>query len=196
MTEAARPMTQPIARPAIRPVTRAFIGGCILGLLVGIGIGLLAAVSLKSQSPAWTDASAQWIKLPEQTVLGALPQTVTVPASSYDFGGAAQPLAPTVTGTPSVVRVDLKATNGRMGVSLGRPDGGEMVSREAVVSPSQGKTTVYLHTNPAAGPIVLLLRAVDNNGMGATAVVTKVQAAPDTSLSQGQMDRVRSAGLY
>jgi hypothetical protein len=191
----ADPATQPVARPAIRPVTRAFIGGAVLGLLVGAAAGFLLSVSLKGQ-PSWADASGAWVRLPEQTAVGALPQTFSIPASSYDFGGVAQPLNPAVTDTPAIVRVDLQAQTGRVGVSLARPDGGDLVSREAVITPQQGKTTVYLHTVPGAGPVSLLLRAADNNGIGASARVTKVQSAPQASLSQAQMDKVNSAGLY
>ena len=195
--QAARPaIVPPVTRPAVRPVTRAFIGGAVLGLLIGIGIGLLVSVGFKANPPVWADASASWIRLPEQTVVGPLPQTFSIPASSYDFGGVAQPLSPSVTDTASVVRVDLSAQGGRVGVSLARPDGGEVVSREAVVSPQQGKATIYLHTMPGAGPVVLLLRAADNAPAGASAVVTKVQAAPEAGLSTDQMNKVRAAGLY
>jgi hypothetical protein len=92
--------------------------------------------------------------------------------------------------------VQLQAQAGRVGVSLARPDGGELVSREAVVTPQQGKTTVYLRTIPGAGPVALLLRAADNNGAGASATVSKVQSAPDASLGRGQMDKINRAGLY
>jgi hypothetical protein len=190
-------MTRPAAfnRPGMSPVTRAFIGGAVIGLLVGIGAGFLLSGTLKSQ-PSWADASGAWVRLPEQTSVGALPQTFVIPASSYDFGGVAQPLNPAITDTAAIVRVDLAAQAGRVGVSLARPDGGELVSREAVITPQQGKTTVYLHTIPGAGPVSLLLRSADNNGVGASARVTKVQSAPQASLSQAQMDKVNSAGLY
>jgi hypothetical protein len=192
---AARPIAPPVAREGMRPVTRAFTGGAVLGLLVGVALGFLLSVSLKSQ-PSWADASAAWTRLPEQTAVGSLPQTFSIPASSYDFGGVSQPLSPAVLETSSVVRVDLAAQNGRVGVSLARPDGGELVSREAIVTPQQGRTTIYLRTNPAAGPVSLLLRAVDNNGAGVSARVTKVQSAPQASLSPAQMDKVNRAGLY
>ena len=116
------PAAQPVARPGLRPVTRAFIGGAVLGLLVGAAAGFLLSVSLKGQTN-WADASGAWVRLPEQTSVGALPQTFSIPASSYDFGGVAQPLNPAVTDAPSVVRVDLQAQTGRVGVSLARPDG-------------------------------------------------------------------------
>jgi hypothetical protein len=193
--QAARPIAQPVARPGMRPVTRAFIGGALLGLVVGVGLGFLLSVGIRSQ-PSWTDASAAWVRVPEQTSVGVLPQTFSIPASSYDFGGVAQPLNPSVTDTPAIVRVDLAAQGGRVGVSLARPDGGELVSREAVITPQQGKTTIYLHTAPGAGPVSLLLRAADNNGAGASARVTKVQSAPEASLSHDQMDKVNRAGLY
>jgi hypothetical protein len=196
MTDQHAPyLAQPVARPAVSPVTRAFIGGAVIGLLVGVGAGLLLSASLKSQ-PSWADASGGWVRLPELTSVGALPQTFVLPASSYDLGGVAQPLAPTVTDSAAIVRVDLTAQVGRVGVSLARPDGGELVSREAVITPQQGATTVYLHSIPGAGPVSLLLRAADNNGAGASARVTKVQSAPEASLSRTQMDKVNSAGLY
>jgi hypothetical protein len=193
--QAVPPLAQPLARPGLRPVTRAFITGAVVGLLVGVGVGFLLSASLKSQ-PRWADASGAWVRLPEQTSVGALPQTFAIPASSYDFGGVAQPLDRGVTDTPAIVRVDLTAQVGRVGVSLARPDGGELVSREAVITPQQGATTVYLRTAPGAGPVSLLLRAADNNNTGASARVTKVQSAPEASLSRSQMDKVNSAGLY
>jgi hypothetical protein len=193
--QAARPLAEPVARPGMRPVTRAFLGGAVLGLLVGAAAGFLLSVSLKTQT-SWADASGAWVRLPEQTSVGALPQTFVIPGSSYDFGGVAQPLNPAITDTPAIVRVDLAAQTGRVGVSLARPDGGELMSREAVITPQQGKTTVYLHTVPGAGPVSLLLRAADNNGVGVSARVTKVQSAPEASLSRSQMDKVNNAGLY
>jgi len=193
--QTARSIAQPVAKPAMPPVTRAFIGGAVLGLLVGAAAGFLVSASIRAQ-PSWADASGAWVRLPEQTSVGALPQTFAIPASSYDFGGVAQPLNPAVTDTPAIVRVDLVVQTGRVGVSLARPDGGELVSREAVITPQQGKTTVYLHTVPGAGPVSLLLRAADNSGAGASARVTKVQSAPEASLSKAQMDKVNSAGLY
>jgi hypothetical protein len=186
---------QPAARPGMPPVTRAFIGGAVIGLLVGIGAGFLLSGSLKSK-PSWADASSAWVRLPELTSIGALPQTFVIPASSYDFGGVAQPLSPVVTDIPTIVRVDLTAQVGRVGVSLARPDGGDLVSREAVITPQQGAATVYLHTVPGGGPVSLLLRAADKDGAGASARVTKVQSAPQASLSQAQMDKINSAGLY
>ncbi len=196
--QAARPLSQPVGRPAVRPVTRAFIAGAILGLVAGVGIGVLANVSMGLGRPsAWTDASGPWMRLPEQTTLGAtLPQTFAIPASSYDYGGVSEPLDPAVAAAPGIVSVVLQARSGRVGVSLARPDGGELVSREAVVTPQQGKTTIYLHTVPGAGPVALLLRAADNNGAGVSATVSQVRSAPETGISPGQMDKINRAGVY
>jgi hypothetical protein len=193
--QAARPIAPPLARPAMTPVTRAFLGGAALGLLVGIGLGFLVSANMLAK-PRWTEVNTAWVRLPEQTVIGALPQTFSIPASSFDFGGVAEPLGANITDAPGFVRVDLTAKAGRVGVSLSRPDGGELVSREAVVTPQQGKTSVYLHTVPGAGPVIVLLRSIDNTTTGASAVVSKVEAAPEASLGKGQLDKINRAGVY
>jgi hypothetical protein len=80
-------------------------------------------------------------------------------------------------------------------VSLARPDGGELVSKEAVVTPQQGQTTLYFRTGPGMGPVDVLLRAADNTPAGAAVEVSKVQTARQADLGQGEMDRINRAGV-
>ncbi len=174
MTDHAAPISHTTPRTGLPPVSRGFVLGAVVGLVIGVGFAMAGGIKTK---PSWTDASAAWMKLPEQTSMGVPPQTFAIPGSSYDFGGVAQPLNPTVTDTAAIIRIDLAAQAGRVGLSLARPDGGELVSREAVITPQQGETTVYLHTVPGSGPVTLLLRAADNNGAGVSAKVSKVQSA-------------------
>jgi hypothetical protein len=182
------------ARFGLAPVTRAFVAGILAGLIVGLAVGFLLAGALKSQ-PKWVDSGAAFVRLPEQAALGAAPQTVTLPASSFDFGGVGAPLNQTVIDAGSIVRVEVKAVAGRVGVGLARPDGGELVSKEAVVTPPQGKTTLYFRTGPGMGPVVLLLRSADNTPAGATAEVGKVETARQADLGQGEMDKINRAGV-
>jgi hypothetical protein len=175
-------------------VTRAAIGGVVIGLIAGLALGYLLAGAIKTQS-RWTDAGVAFVRLPEQAALGALPQTVNLPASSFDFGGVGGPLNQTTIDAGSIVKVELKAIAGRVGVSLARPDGGELVSKEAVVTPQQGKTTLYFRTGPGMGPVDLLLRSADNSPAGASAEIDKVQAARQADLGQGQMDALNRAGI-
>jgi hypothetical protein len=191
----APPHSPPAAKPRLGRTAQGFIAGAVLGLLVGVGAGVLISANMSSK-PTWTDVAAPWVRLPEQTVIGSLPQTFSIPASTFDFGGVVEPLGAGLTDTAGFIRVDLTAQTGRVGVSLARPDGGELVSREAIVVPQQGKTSVYLRTVPGAGPIVLMLRSADKNSAGAAAVVTKVQSAPEASLDKGQIEKINRAGLY
>lgn len=177
------------------PATRALITGLVLGLIVGAALGFFLAGSLKLQ-PKWTDAGAAFVRLPEQAALGSAPQTVTLPAASYDYGGVAAPLPQTAIDNASIVKVEIKATAGRVGVSLARPDGGELVSREAVVTPQQGKTTLYFRTAPGMGPVDLLLRSADATPAGAMADIAKVQTARQTDISSGDMDSINRQGVY
>lgn len=178
-----------------RPAGLAFLGGAILGLVLGVAVGLLAAHALGGASK-WQDAAGTWVMLPEQTALGAKPAVLTLPAATYDFGGAGQPIDPAVIDAGSIVKVEVEAKSGSVGVSLARPDGGELVSREAVVTLQQGKTTVYLRTTPSAGPVDLMLRAADQTAAGASASVTKVQTVREADIGKGEMAKINKAGVY
>jgi len=188
-------VSPPAARMGLRPVTRAFLGGTVLGLVLGGAIGFAVATGVKFE-PKWTDTAGTFVRLPEQTQLGAAPQTVTLSAATYDFGGVGEPLNQAVTDNVSIVKVDVQAVAGRVGVSLARPDGGELVSREAVVTPAQGKTSVYFRTGPGMGPVSVLLRSADDAPAGASATVSKVQTAKQADIGQGEMTRINQAGVY
>jgi hypothetical protein len=185
---------QPASRAGAAPVTRAFVGGLVIGLIVGLVLGFLLAGVVKTQ-PKWTDAGAAFVRLPEQIALGALPQTVNLPASSFDYGGVAAPLNQATVDAGSIVRVEVKAVTGRVGVSLGRPDGGQLVSREAVLTPQQGKTTLYFRTGPGMGPVDVLLRSADKTPAGASAEISKVLTARQADLGSSQMDALNRAGI-
>lgn len=189
------PYARSSARARTTPATRALLAGLVLGLIVGAAIGFFLAGALKLQ-PRWTDASLTFLRLPEQTSLGALPQTVTLPASSYDYGGVGAALPPTITDNASIVKVVVKAAAGRVGVSLARPDGGVLVSREAVVSPQQGQTTLYFRTAPGMGPVDVLLRSADPAPAGASATISKVQTARQSDISQNEMNALNRTGIY
>ncbi len=167
----------------------------MLGLIVGAALGFFLAGSLKLQ-PKWTDAAVTFARLPEQAALGPAPQTVSLPGSSYDYGGVGAPLPQTAIDTASIVKVEVTATGGRVGVSLARPDGGELVSREAVVTPQQGKTTLYFRTGPGMGPVDVLLRSADNVAAGASATIAKVQSVPQADIGAHQMNDINRAGAY
>lgn len=190
-----RPDSAPAAgRRRLAPAPRAFVGGLVAGLIVGLALGFGLAAVVKTQ-PKWTDAGVVFMRLPEQTALGVPPQTVNLRASSFDFGGVGAPLNQAVVDAGSIVRVEVKAVAGRVGVSLARPDGGELVSKEAVITPQQDKTTLYFRTGPGMGPVDLLLRSADNTPAGASVQVTKVQTARQADLGKGEMDKINRAGV-
>jgi hypothetical protein len=178
-----------------RPSALAFLGGLALGLVLGLALGFALAGALKLQ-PKWADAGVAFARLPEQAALGSPPQTVTLPASTFDYGGVGAPLTQATVDAGSIVKVEVKAVAGRVGVSLARPDGGELVSREAVVTPQQGKTTLYFRTGPGMGPVDVMLRSADNSPAGASAAISKVQAARQADLSASEMNTINRAGVY
>jgi len=182
------------SRGLVASRTHALIGGLIIGLIAGLALGFVLAGAVRPQSK-WTDAGVAFVRLPEQTALGALPQTVNLPASSFDFGGVGAPLNQATIDAGSIVKVEVKAVSGRVGVSLARPDGGELVSKEAVITPQQGKTTLYFRTGPGMGPVALLLRSADNTPAGASAEISRVQTTRQADLGQSQLDALNRAGI-
>ncbi len=185
---------RPGGRVRMAPVTRAAVGGLVIGLVVGVALGFVLAGAINTQ-PKWADVGGAFVRLPDQTALGGLPQTVTLPASTFDYGGVGEPLNQATVDAGSIVRVEIRAVSGRIGVSLARPDGGQLVSKETVITPQQGKTTLYFRTGPGMGPVDVLLRSADNSPAGASAEIRKVQAARQADLGQGQIDALNRVGV-
>lgn len=188
-------MTDSASIPLSRRTGLVFLGGAVVGLIAGVAIGILAAGGFGGGAK-WQDAAGAWVMLPDQTALGAKPAILTLPAATFDFGGAAQPIDPAVADAGSIVKVEVEAKSGRVGLSLARPDGGELVSREAIVTPQQGKTVIYLRTTPGAGPVDLMLRSADQTPAGATAAVTRVRTAREADIGKGEMAKINKAGVY
>jgi len=186
--------TRPASRTGLAPSMRAFLGGAVVGLVAGVALGFVLAGTVKTQAK-WTDAGAAFVRLPEQAALGALPQTVNLPASTFDFGGVGAPLSQATIEAGSIVRVEAKAVAGRVGVALARPDGGELASREQVITPQQGKTTLYFRTGAGMGPVVVLMRSADNAPAGASVEIDKLQTAPQADIGSGEMDKINRVGV-
>src|SRR4051812_35610717 len=99
----------PVSRPArvrTTPTMRAFLGGLVVGVILGALIGYLLAGSLKMQ-PKWTDTGVAFVRLPEQAALGPAPQTINLPASSFDYGGVGAPLPQAAIDNASIVKVEV-----------------------------------------------------------------------------------------
>ena len=73
----ASPLSHSMARPRLGPAAGGLIGGLVVGLIVGGAVGYLIGSGAKPGA-SWTDASAAWARLPEQTAMGALPQTFSI----------------------------------------------------------------------------------------------------------------------
>jgi hypothetical protein len=180
-------MTEP------RPARRYLLVGIVLGLAIGLPLGFLAGHPRRPDP--WVDAGADWIRLPQQQLMGFAPQSFTVPAKAYDYGAITKPLSALVGRDPSVIKVDLAVTAGRVGVSLAKPDGSALMSKEAAVTPADGQASVYFRIAPNSAPVSILLRNYDDSGVAGAGAVTKVTVASTADLRKKDMAAINRAGL-
>jgi hypothetical protein len=180
-----------------RPARGRFLAGLILGLAVGaIAAGAGTAWYLARQAAhSWIDAGTMWVLEPSQAAAPALPQTFAIPAKAYDYGATTKALAATVTGQPAIVRVELGAVSGSVGVSLDRPDGSALVSKERPVTAKDSGATLYFRVTPWQGPVSLLVRNYAAEGQPGSIAVKAVTYVPEAGLSKGQLSDINKAGV-
>jgi hypothetical protein len=174
-----------------------FLAGMVLGLIVGaLAAGAATAWYLGRQaSSRWIDAGTTWVLLPSQTRTPPLPQTFAIPAKAYDYGATTRALAATVTGQPTIVKVQLGAVTGSVGVSLDRPDGSALQSKEQPVTAKDSGKALYFRVTTRLGPVSLLVRNYAAEGQPGSVAVNAVSYSPEASLSKDQLGEINKAGL-
>jgi hypothetical protein len=179
------------------PARGRFVAGLVLGLVVGaLAAGAGTAWYLGRQAAdRWIDAGAMWVVLPSQAPAPPLPQTFAIPAKAYDYGATTRSLAATVTGQPSILKVQLGAVSGRVGVSLDRPDGSALVSKEQPVTAADSGKALYFRVVPRQGPVSLLVRNYAAEGQPGSVAVSAVTYAPEAGLSKDQLNEINKAGV-
>ena len=85
---------------------------------------------------------------------------------------------------------------GPVGVSLAKPAGGPLVSRERLVIPGEAAQFVYFRITAAQGPITILLRNYDGAGRAGSVEVRSVTYAVEKKLTDRDMQAIIRAGVY
>jgi hypothetical protein len=180
-----------------RPAHGRFLAGLVLGLVVGaLAAGAGTAWYLGHQaSNRWIDAGTAWVLLPSQAPAAPLPQTFAIPAKAYDYGATTRPLAPTVTGRPAIVKIQLGAVSGSVGVSLDRPDGSALVSKEQPVTAKDSGRALYFRVDPRQGAVSLLVRNYGAEGQPGSVAVSAVSYIPEAGLSKDQLSEINKGGV-
>ena len=131
-----------------------------------------------------------------QTVpAGPMPQTFAIPAKAWDYGAETAALEPIVTEQPGVVRVQLGEVRGAVGVSLARPDGSALVSKERPVTANDSGKAVYFRVTGREGLIAVLLRNYNAEGQVGSVAVNAIAYVPEEGLSRDQLSEINKGGV-
>ena len=172
-------------------------GGRLIAGLIGLVIGVVATLAIQPMLGRllWIDAGAAWIRLPSQAVAGPLPQTFATPQKAWTYGATTEPLAGSVQARPSILRVEVARVSGPVGLSLVKPAGGPLVSRERLVPPGEAPRFLYFRVTASQGPICLLIRNYGGEGRPGSAEVRSVTYAVEKKLSDRDMQAIIRSGI-
>jgi hypothetical protein len=92
--------------------------------------------------------------------------------------------------------VSVEGVSGAVGVSLAKPDGSALISKEHALKPGPGRQELYFRADPANGPVAVLVRNYDAQGRTGAVTVRRVRYAPLARLSPSDLETVNKAGLY
>lgn len=185
-------MTRETKAPSWARFWTGLIVGVVGGVVVGAG-GFEAARLLKPDQ--WTNVVGEWHRLPDQAVAGALPQVFTVPAKPWDYGATTRALPSTVTAQPSIVRVDVSDVTGPVGLSLAKPDGSGLISKEKPLPAAETPVSVYFRAD-GSQPVAVLVRNFDGKGAAGSLTVRAIKYAPEARLPKRALEKIVAAGLY
>lgn len=169
----------------------------LVGFVAGLVVGVVATLAIERHEPAWIDAGSQWMVLPGHTHIGPLPQTFTTPALAYDYGATTDALSPAATAAgPMLLKVQLGAVTGSVGLSLAKPDGSALVSKEHPLTAKDSGKTAYFRLTGSQGPVSLLVRNYADQGHAGSIEVKSATYAPEARLDAKAMGAINKAGVY
>ena len=169
----------------------------IVGFVAGLLVGVIATVAIDRHNPAWIDVGSDWMVLPGHTHTGPLPQTFAVPARAYDYGATTDALSPAATAAgPMMLKVQLGAVTGSVGLSLAKPDGSALVSREHPLTAKDSGKVAYFRLTGSQGPVSLLARNYADEGHTGSIEVKSATYAPEARLDAKAMGAINHAGVY
>jgi hypothetical protein len=170
----------------------------IVGFVAGIVVGVVAVTLINHRgTELWIDAGSQWMVLPSHTRIGPLPQTLTTPARAYDYGATTDALTPAVAEAgPMMLKVQLGAVTGNVGLSLDKPDGSALVSREHALNARDSGSVAYFHLSGSQGPVALLVRNYADQGHTGSVEVKSATYISEARLDAKAMSAINKAGVY
>jgi lipopolysaccharide export system ATP-binding protein len=154
-----------------------------------------AAIQTLDAAP-WKPVELKWKNLPAGDDAGLMPVTFAMPLTQYGYGGESEPLPAAMVSQDTIVRVDVGAVDGAVGVSLVNPSGSPLVTKEQGLTAVSSDQAVFFRISPAHLPAAVLLRNYgDTSGNPASIRITGVSSAPVSAFSKAQLAAIADIGL-
>jgi hypothetical protein len=127
----------------------------------------------------WTTLRISWASRVVGSPLASPvpPFDFRMPAVAWDYAVISDPLPPEASG--GILKLRVRSKGGRIGVSLVKPNGSDLISQEAAVSAEDGETEVYFRVAEALGPAAVLLRNYGDEAAGGTLMAAMFGAGED-----------------
>jgi len=171
-----------------------FWAGAATGLAAGLLVGGGGVAALQATRPdPWIAAGGDWYRLPAQAKANPLPQVFKTPGKGWDYGAATRGLSAAGT-TPGLVRVELAQVQGPIGVSLAKPDGSALISKEAKAPQGPGPFRMYFKA-PGGQPVAVLLRNPGAEGQGGSVQVKSVSFVAQAKATPQVLAEANKAGV-
>jgi hypothetical protein len=165
---------------------------------LAVTVALAACVCLTAgaaQAVTWSTTALPWLRYPEEKPAGPLPQTFDVPPVAWNYAARTQMVDMFAREQPVILRVTLQVKAGSVGVAVATSDGSGLLSKEAVLKPSDQDAEIYFRLRPGAPQSFLLVRNYNAQGQAGVAVVKRVQFVREGDLTNDELADLFRLGL-
>jgi hypothetical protein len=161
-----------------------------------LAAGAVLAAAVPSQAVEWASTSMPWLMLPGGQPIGALPQTVSIPSKAWEYGARSDRLDVFGKTEPTILRLDIKAQTGTVGVVLMGTDGTTILSKETPIKASDGPMQIFFRLRPGAQPSFVILRNYDAEGQAGKVLLQQVQFTREADLTNDELAAIVQRGLH
>jgi hypothetical protein len=166
-----------------------------LGLTLALAACVCFAASA-AQAVTWSTTALPWLRYPDEKPAGALPQAIEIPPVAWSYAARTQMVDVFAREQPVILRLTLQVKAGSVGVAMANSDGSGLLSKEAVLKPSDQDADIYFRLRPGGPQGFLVIRNYNAQGQAGLAVVKRVQFVHEANLTNDELTDIVKLGLY
>jgi hypothetical protein len=149
-----------------------------------------------AQAVTWSTTALPWLRYPEEKPVGPLPATIDIPPVAYSYAARTQMVDVFAREQPVILRVTLQVKAGSVGVALATSDGSGLLSKEAVLKPSDQDADLYFRLRPGGPQGFVVIRNYKAQGQAGSVVVKRMQFVREGDLTNEELADLIRLGLH